>query len=114
DCFVKSATGWPAFCANCASLSRSGPTVPVVPAALNVWHAPQPCAVKTAFPAPALPVTAVGFAIFPTTFVGVGVTIFSPQVLESEQPAARRASAAIRASRRKAASLNRTAALTGG
>jgi hypothetical protein len=35
--------------------SRFGPTVPVEPASLSVWHAVQPAVVNTFFPAAASP-----------------------------------------------------------
>src|SRR5689334_7963347 len=49
----------PASFAVGAIVSRSGPTLPVAPAAASVWHAPQPDDLKTAAaftgpPAPAL------------------------------------------------------------
>jgi hypothetical protein len=46
-----------AFCASPDTvLSRSGPIVPVAPAALRVWQLPQPFDAKTALPAVASPV----------------------------------------------------------
>src|SRR5438045_6418135 len=43
--------GFLAFAAYDFSLSRSGPTFPFVPAAVSVWHAPQPLELNASFPA---------------------------------------------------------------
>jgi len=54
---MNAASGMLSFCASPATaLSRSGPIVPVAPAALRVWQLPQPLDAKTALPAVALPV----------------------------------------------------------
>src|SRR5215211_5431650 len=57
------------------ALSRSGPTVPFVPAALKVWQPPHPVSVKTFFPVAGLPFSA--FGRVPWTGP-VGDTVFSP------------------------------------
>ena len=62
DCFVNAASGCFACFAYCASLSRSGPIVPVDPAGLYVWHELQPWAAKSALPFAALPLAAGGGA----------------------------------------------------
>src|SRR5690242_1317503 len=41
DCFTYASTGWPAFAAASFRWSRSGPTLPLVPAGVNVWQAPH-------------------------------------------------------------------------
>src|SRR5207247_10874496 len=43
-----------------STLERSGPTVPVAPAGVKVWHEAQPFAAKTCFPAAALPLLGAG------------------------------------------------------
>src|SRR3954467_4870179 len=84
-----------------ASLSRSGPTLPCVPAGLKTWQPPQPCAVKSVAPALASP-TACCFsaATVPTTFSAVGLTVCLPP-----QPASRKARTRNGARRRIGASL---------
>src|SRR4029078_1469212 len=47
---MKSSIGFPAVRAYCGSLSRSGPTLPLVPAAVSVWHEPHGLFLKTAAP----------------------------------------------------------------
>src|SRR5437660_3546587 len=47
---MNCSSGWPACCAYCGSLSRSGPILPVVPAALSVWQEPHGLFLKTAAP----------------------------------------------------------------
>ena len=49
DSRMNCSSGTPAVCASCGSLSRSGPTFPVAPAAFSVWHPPQPLLSKTVF-----------------------------------------------------------------
>src|SRR2546430_12371709 len=49
---MNCSSGWPARCASAGSLSRSGPIFAVAPAGWNVWQLLQPCALKTASPAP--------------------------------------------------------------
>jgi hypothetical protein len=44
-----------AFASDVGAVSRLGPMVPVAFAGANVWHEAQAFAVKTAFPAAALP-----------------------------------------------------------
>src|SRR6185437_3891381 len=57
DCLMKADSGMLSFCASPeTALSRSGPIVPVAPAALSVWQLPQPFDAKTALPAFASPV----------------------------------------------------------
>src|SRR4051794_8078918 len=48
---MKSSSGLFADDAYDFSLSRSGPTLPLVPAAASVWHAPQPLEANASFPA---------------------------------------------------------------
>src|SRR6266542_821450 len=76
---------------------------PVVPAALNVWHPPQPVDAKTFLPAAASP-SAVGWvATVPSIVWGSGETVPSPP-----QPAASTTSPPkISTSRRTAASVPR-------
>jgi hypothetical protein len=50
DWLMKASSGLPAACAYCASLSRSGPTLPVAPAAVSVWHEPHGLFLKIAAP----------------------------------------------------------------
>src|SRR5579859_4049358 len=77
--WVNWASGWPAFWAYSASLSRSGPILAFVPAGVNVWQLPQPpTEMKTVFPFAGLPVAVVGVVDFgrvPTTVCGVGVAV---------------------------------------
>ena len=51
DSCVNAATSCLAAFAYSASLSRSGPTLPLAAAGLNVWQLPQPLFTKTVFPA---------------------------------------------------------------
>src|SRR5207247_7180513 len=87
-----------AFCASATSLSRSGPTWPLAPAGLNVWHPPQPFEANSFFPAAASPfaveVEVVVAGSVPSTVSGAGLT-----VLPLPQPAATSASAAARGTR---------------
>src|SRR5438105_8063210 len=69
DVCTKDASGWCAFLAYFASLSRSGPIVPFVPAGVYVWQAPQPLAANACFP------DTVAFGIAPMTFCGRGRTV---------------------------------------
>src|SRR5919206_4283563 len=90
DSRAKAASGFPAFCAYDASLSRSGPIFCVAPAGLNVWQPPQPlesktllpadCAPPCAPPAPAAPVVVCSVVAgmvgtVPTTVCGSGFAI---------------------------------------
>src|SRR5262249_8005223 len=50
DSRMKLSSGWCACCAHCGSLSRSGPTFAVAPAAVSVWHDPHGLFLKTAAP----------------------------------------------------------------
>src|SRR5207247_1239349 len=50
DSRMNDSSGFPALCASWGSLSRSGPTFPVAPAALKVWQLAQPLLLKTALP----------------------------------------------------------------
>src|SRR6185437_5754525 len=57
DCLMKADSGMLSFCASPeTALSRSGPIVPVAPAALRVWQLPQPFDAKIVLPAAASPV----------------------------------------------------------
>ncbi len=51
DVRMKESSGCFACCASAVSLSRSGPTFPLAPAAVSVWQAPQPLFLKIAAPA---------------------------------------------------------------
>src|SRR5947207_4808542 len=74
--------------------SRFGPTLPWVPASARVWQPAQGPVLKTVLPATGSPflysagtVAVCAFGTVPTTFVGVGVTTFSPG-FDLEQAAA--------------------------
>src|SRR5581483_2207070 len=63
DCFTNAASCILSFFASASgAVSRSGPTFALVPAALNVWQAPQPAEMKTAFPFALGAAAAVGVA----------------------------------------------------
>src|SRR5689334_11815611 len=47
---MNDSSGCFACCAHCGSLSRSGPVVAEVPAAVSLWHAPHWLFLKTASP----------------------------------------------------------------
>src|SRR2546423_4001272 len=76
------------------ALSRSGPIVPVAPAALRVWQLPQPLEAKTALPAAASPVAPLELPPLPppgdeegadeagVERAAVDTTGFSPMLLE--------------------------------
>ena len=84
---------WFALCAEAARLFRFGPTLPVVPAGLKRWQAPQPLEMKTGRPADALPFgPSVGS--LPITVSGVGVVTFFPPGTVLEQPTRNVASSA--------------------
>src|SRR5919204_5922713 len=104
DSRVKASSGFPAFCAYDASLSRSGPIFCVAPAGLNVWQPPQPFAAKTLLPAdcplPCAPppaaapvvvcsVVAGMLGTVPITVCGSGFAIFSPPQPMSANAASR-------------------------
>src|SRR5262249_6740683 len=100
----SSSEPWFAFCAYSVSLSRSGPTVPFVPAAWNLWQPPHPCAAKSASPAWAPPCPAVwalgSGGMFPPPVWPGGDPVGAPP-----QPASRNASARNGSRRRIRASL---------
>src|SRR3954453_20580247 len=50
DSLMNCCSGSPTLCASGASLSRSGPTVPLEPAGAKVWQLAQPLFAKTALP----------------------------------------------------------------
>src|SRR6476661_3330595 len=101
SCVNAASEPWFAVFAYAVSLSRSGPTVPFVPAGLKTWQPLQPCAVKSVAPAFASP-TACCFsaATVPTTVSAVGIT-----VSVAPQPASTKARARKGATRRIGASL---------
>src|SRR5215510_2044027 len=89
----SSSEPWFAFCAYSVSLSRSGPTVPFVPAAWNLWQPPHPCAAKSASPALTSPCTAACSVVVcgtvPTTVSAVGETVCAPPQLATRNANAR-------------------------
>src|SRR5919201_6238487 len=94
---------WLACLAYWSSLSRSGPTVPLVPAGAKVGQPPQPWDVKSLLPDAASPLTAAVVLVvgtFPSTLLAVGEMVDAPP-----QPASRNASTRNGARRRIAASL---------
>src|SRR5689334_8671658 len=101
DSWMKSASEpWFACVAYWDILSRSGPTVPFVPAGVNLWQPPHPFDLKSAAPAVASPLAAgvaevVVAGRLPTTVSAVGDT--TPLL---PQQASRNASARNGSSRR--------------
>src|SRR4051812_3069288 len=100
SCVNSSRDPWFAVFAYWASLSRSGPTLPFVPAGLKAWQPPQPWALKSVAPALASPFVVCAFATVPTTVSAVGLTVWAPP-----QPASRKPSTRNGARRRIGASL---------
>src|SRR5262245_4801838 len=64
DVSMNWSSGCPALVADSLRVSRSGPTFPVVPAGVNVWHEPQLYFAKTALPAAGSPVGFGAVALF--------------------------------------------------
>src|SRR5689334_25201922 len=106
SCVNSSSEPWLAVFAYCASLSRSGPTLPCEFAGLKTWQPPQPCAVKSVAPAFASPAACCfSAATVPTTVSAVGLTICLPP-----QPASTKARRRNGATRRIGASLLKASA----
>src|ERR1700756_4653782 len=90
---------WFAFWADAESVFRLGPTFPVLPAGVNVWHAPQPFDRNTGLPRAGFPFgPRVGS--LPMTVSGVGVVTFLPPGTELEHPTRTAANAPMKASLR--------------
>src|SRR5579859_7470428 len=74
DSWTKAASAILSVFASIAGfVSRFGPIVPVAPAALNVWQAPQPWAAKTVLPCAALPPAAAAAVVVAAAVVAAAV-----------------------------------------
>src|SRR2546425_10137527 len=85
---MNCSSGCPAVCAYSGSLSRSGPTVPVAPAALSVWQELQGLFLKTAAPETDVFGDEVAF-VWPFSHfaqAAAGITIASLRINECPRP----------------------------